>query len=121
MKFLSAEKWKKNNEIFLLFCRNCISGTNDSFVICNIDNIAQSIEDLYILHDQEIKLLEKVLHHISSDYLDSLLSEDGYSTSIIRNTIVKHPVDNYNLLKRTSLTWRKVKEKVVSDEVSISV
>ena len=106
--------------MFLLFCRNCISGTNDLFVICNIDNIAQSIEDLYILHDQEIKLLEKVLHHISSDYLDSLLSEDGYSTSIIRNTIVKHPVDNYNLLKRTSLSWRKVKEKVNSEEVSTS-
>jgi hypothetical protein len=46
------------------------------------------------------------------------LRKDGYSISIIRNTIVNHPIDNYNLLKRTSRTWRNLKDILVIKEVS---
>ena len=75
-----------------------------------LSNTALSIEDLYILHEREMKLLDSVLTYIPAEELDSVLNKDGYSISIIKNTIVNHPIDNYNLLKRTSRTWRKLRD-----------
>ena len=86
-----------------------------------LNNTALSIEDLYILHERELELLESVLTYIPAEELDSVLSKDGYSISIIRNTIVKHPIDNYNLLKRTSRTWRKIKDTLEIKEVRIFI
>ena len=83
-----------------------------------LSNTALSIEDLYILHGRELELLDRVLTYIPAKDLDSVLRKDGYSISIIRNTIVNHPIDNYNLLKRTSRTWRNLKDILDIKEVS---
>ena len=62
--------------------------------------------------------MEKLLQHITSEKLDELLGTDGYSLKNIEETNIKHPIDNYNLLKRTARTWRKIKDTVDSDKVN---
>ena len=61
------------------------------------------------------------MQHITPGQLDELLGTDGYSLKNIEETNIKHPIDNYNLLKRTARTWRKIKDTVDSDQVKNQV
>ena len=40
---------------------------------------------------------------------------------IIRESDDKHPVDNYNLLKRTAITWRKISRSISNSEVKFII
>lgn len=92
-------------------------GTKDLAESAKLNNTALSVEDLYILQGREKLLIEKILKHITPEKLDELLGPDGYSLKNIEETNIKHPIDNYNLLKRTARTWRKIKDTVDSEQV----
>ena len=48
--------------------------------------------------------------------LNTLLEEDGYDLAMIEGTDVLNPIDCYNLIKRTSRTWKRVKNVLMKKE-----
>ena len=80
------------------------------------NNTSSSIADLKILISREIKLMKEVLEHLNVNELNLLLKEDGYDINVIANTDVLNPIDSYNLIKRTSRTWKKIKEILQTDD-----
>ena len=44
--------------------------------------------------------------------LDQQLAEDSYNIRMIETADIFHPVDSYNLIKRTGRTWRNIFRKV---------
>ena len=80
------------------------------------NNTSSSIADLKILHGREKGLL-KIFEVFTSDMemIKLQLEEDGYSISSILNSDVYNPIDSYNLIKRTSRTWPKIR-KLLDEE-----
>jgi hypothetical protein len=65
-------------------------------------------------------LVKAVLQRIGKDDLERLLSPYGYNVEMIRGTDVLHPIDGYNLIKRTARMWRNISEseEVIRDLVT---
>jgi len=78
-------------------------------------NLAFSIEDIGQLHDLEVKLTESILKIISEKQLNQLLGD--YSIEIILKTDPLHPIDIYNLLKRTARAWKSSRNKTDNEAV----
>ena len=83
-----------------------------------INNTQSSIADLLLLHARETQLLnmlktdEKIFRLILEEF-----SSDGYDFDSVVNSDILHPVDSYNLIKRTARTWRSVETKLkIEDE-----
>ena len=48
--------------------------------------------------------------------LEEVFEKDGYNFNSVLDTDVLHPVDSYNLIKRTARTWVKVKDAFKAKE-----
>ena len=57
-------------------------------------------------------LVNEALKYINQDNLNVLLKEDGYDLNMIEATDILNPIDSYNLIKRTSITWHKIIEAI---------
>ena len=68
-------------------------------------------------------LVNEALKYINQDNLNVLLKEDGYDLNMIEATDILNPIDSYNLIKRTSITWHKIIEAIWKnmDEKDISI
>ena len=71
---------------------------------------ASSSEDMQLLLQRELAMIEDILRQISADDLNRLLERFGYTLAIIRRTDVLHPIDGYNLIKRTARMWGNITE-----------
>ena len=91
---------------------NLGTSENTTDKVATTNNTSSSTADLKILTQTEISLLKEVLERISKDDLNLLLKEDGYDINIIENTDVLNPLDCYNLIKRTSRTWSKIRDTI---------
>ena len=80
------------------------------------NNTSSSIADLRILLQRELDLLKTLLLYFSKDDVNTMLEEDGYNIAMIEETDVLNPIDSYNLIKRTSRTWMKVKDELLEKE-----
>ena len=74
-----------------------------------INNTQSSIADLLLLHDREVQLLE-MLHSDEKIYkvIKGEFSSDGYDFESVKHSDILHPVDSYNLIKRTARTWKRI-------------
>ena len=80
-----------------------------------VDNIQSSIADLKILHQREVELIRALQgSEEASLTLETVLAEDGFSLSSVINSDVLHPVDSYNLIKRTARTWTRIFSKLTN-------
>ena len=82
-----------------------------------VDNIQSSIADLRILHQREVDLI-RVLEGSEEAGLtvEAVLAEDGFTLTSVYNSDVLHPVDSYNLIKRTARTWPRIFNKLTNLE-----
>ena len=87
-----------------------------------MNNTQSSIADLLLLHQRETQLLtlcqsdQRVLNVILQEF-----SADGYDLDSVMNSDIYHPVDSYNLIKRTARTWRRILSRIDDDQVMDSV
>ena len=86
------------------------------------NNTSSSIADLKILNEKEKDLLNNLEHAIDDmDIVIDTLKEDGYTIENILQSDVYNPVDSYNLIKRTSRTWTRIRkafeEKKIDDRL----
>ena len=75
-----------------------ITTTRDGDVV---NNTQSSMADLLILHTRELALLDQ----LQSEHLNLIsqeFSEDGYDLESVLQSDIHHPVDAYNLIKRTA-------------------
>ena len=83
-----------------------------------INNTHSSIADLLLLHARETHLLE-MLH--SDEKLFNVIKEefssDGFDLESVKHSDILHPVDRYNLIKRTARTWKRIGPRLnIEDE-----
>lgn len=100
-------------EIYLNGTTETTTGGNDV-----INNTQSSIADLLLLHDRETQLLEmfqsdeKNLNVITKEF-----ETDDYALESVKKSDILHPVDSYNLIKRTARTWKRIGQKLnIEDE-----
>ena len=75
------------------------------------NNTSSSIADLKILNGKEKELLKTIEKSaLNMDKIKLILKEDGFSINSIVNSDVYNPIDAYNLIKRTSRTWPKIRK-----------
>ena len=75
------------------------------------NNTSSSIEDLKILNGIEKDLLKTVKNSVlNMDTIELALKDNGFSINSIFNSDVYNPIDSYNLIKRTSRTWPKIRK-----------
>ena len=77
------------------------------------NNTSSSIADLKILLQRELDLVKTLLLYFSKDDVNTMLKEDGYNIAMVEETDVLNPIDSYNLIKKTSRTWIKVKDALL--------
>lgn len=85
-----------------------------------INNTQSSIADLLSLHNSEITLLKRVQNEES--ILNLILEEfsiDGFEIISVINSDIYHPVDAYNLMKRTSRTWTRINDRIVTENIKL--
>ena len=99
-----------------LFYNGTTEFTSDTIDIAN--NTQSSIADLLILHQREVEVLKLVLERNIgiSVVVEKELATDGFSIKTILDSDILHPIDSYNLLKRTSRTWPRIIEELKMDE-----
>ena len=72
------------------------------------NNTQSSTADLRILQQRELHLISLLLAEGAGQTVRRVLAEDGYTLEAVLGSDVLHPVDSYNLIKRTARTWRKI-------------
>ena len=71
-----------------------------------VNNTQASTADLRILQQRELDLLRQLqLNQQAGLAVEAGLAEDGFSLESVLGSDVLHPVDSYNLVKRTARTW----------------
>ena len=84
--------------------------TTDTTKVRNrVNNTQSSTADLRILHQREvnlIKLLQGSEH--ATETVRSVFEEDGFTVEAVLGSDILHPVDSYNLIKRTARTWTRI-------------
>ena len=85
-----------------------------------VDNIQSSIADLRILHQREVELI-RVLQGSKEATLtvETVMAEDGFTLDSVLHSDVLHPVDSYNLIKRTARTWTRIFQKLTNLEADL--
>ena len=74
-----------------------------------INNTQSSIADLLLLHDRETQLLEMLKSDEKiSKVIKEEFSSDGFDFESVKHSDILHPVDSYNLIKRTARTWKRI-------------
>ena len=93
-----------------LYGEATVVGRNSETEIKN--NTQASMSDLQDLHAKEVNLLDyfKTENHL--EIVSKELELDGFSQESVLNSNVLHPIDSYNLIKRTSRTWPRIFEKL---------
>lgn len=75
--------------------------------------MTSSAEDMLRLHRQEIDMLQHILQRMTRNQVnDQLLARFNYTLEMIEKTDSLHPVDSYNLIKRTARMWPNVSQTV---------
>ena len=81
--------------------------------------------------DQEELTLMQAVSRIGQNFtkaLEGAFQNDGYSLQSVLDSDVLHPIDGYNLIKRTARTWIKVNDalqafhknsKAIDEETSL--
>ena len=82
-----------------------------------VNNTQSSTADLRILHQRELELIRALQHNEQACVaVEDGLAEDGFSLENVVLSDVLHPVDSYNLVKRTARTWPKIFTRLPSLE-----
>ena len=82
------------------------------------NNTSSSIADLKILNGKEKELLKTIEKSaLNMDNIKLILKEDGFSINSIVNSDVYNPIDAYNLIKRTSRTWPKIRKLLEKEKL----
>ena len=77
------------------------------------NNLQSSVADLQILHTREVRLLQmleqdgELMRTVTEEF-----TNDGFSLESVIHSDILHPVDSYNLIKRTARTWARIVEKM---------
>ena len=61
-------------------------------------------------------LIHFLINHDKLEVVRDALAEDDYSLESVNTTDVLHPVDGYNLIKRTARSWARVKDRLAASE-----
>lgn len=78
-----------------------------------LNNTQSSMADLQNLHSKELELLEHLtINEILMKTVRDEFEQDGYSLESVKDSDVLHPIDSYNLIKRTSRTWTRIYTKL---------
>ena len=86
------------------------------------NNTSSSIADLKILKEKEEELLKTLeMSVLDPSLITKSLEEDGYSIDSILYCDVFHPIDSYNLIKRTSRTWPRIRKLLENVELNQAV
>ena len=82
-----------------------------------VDNIQSSIADLRILHQREVDLIRVLQASREAGLtIEAVMAEDGFTLDSVIHSDVLHPVDSYNLIKRTARTWTRIFKKLTNLE-----
>ena len=82
-----------------------------------VDNIQSSIADLKILHQREVDLIRVLRSNKEAGLtVEAVMAEDGFTLDSVIHSDVLHPVDSYNLIKRTARTWTRIFQKLTNLE-----
>ena len=74
-----------------------------------VNNTQSSTADLKILHQREIHLINLLEESEGAwETLRRVFAEDGFTVEAVLHSDVLHPVDSYNLIKRTARSWPRV-------------
>ena len=74
-----------------------------------VNNTQSSTADLKILHQREIHLINLFEESEGAwETLRRVFAEDGFTVEAVLHSDVLHPVDSYNLIKRTARSWPRV-------------
>ena len=77
------------------------------------NNMQSSMADLQILHTREVKLMEMLeqdgglMKIVTEEF-----TNDGFSLESVIHSDILHPIDSYNLIKRTARSWARIVEKM---------
>ena len=77
------------------------------------NNLQSSMADLQILHTREVRLLQMLdqdqglMRTVTEEF-----TNDGFSLESVIQSDILHPIDSYNLIKRTARTWARIVEKM---------
>ena len=86
------------------------------------NNTSSSIADLKILNGKEDELLKTIDRCVlNMDAIKLVFKEDGFSINSIVNSDVYNPIDAYNLIKRTSRTWHKIRKLLEKEKLENKV
>ena len=91
---------------------------DDTITTLKFENMALSQEDVQILHDMELSVIEQLLEVLDITDLDRMLGEHGTNIEEVRESDTKHPIDIFNILKRTSKMWKIIQQEVKNDKIS---
>ena len=87
-----------------------------------INNTQSSMADLQILHKRELSLIKLLKDDTDINHLSVINEEfdaDGYQLDDVEESDVFNPIDSYNLIKRTSRTWKRIIEKIKFADTSV--
>ena len=89
------------------------SNTTTSLDIIN--NTQSSMADLQLLHARELRLLaslqrdQQLMRTVTEEF-----AADGFSLEAVTTSDILHPIDSYNLIKRTARTWARIVERITN-------
>ena len=76
-----------------------------------------SQDDTKILHNKEQEVVAELLEIFNINYINNMLKVYGFDVKTIIESDVNHPVDIYNILKRTSIVWKDLQSKSKDDRI----
>ena len=91
---------------------------DDTITTEKYENMALSQEDVHILHQKELSILKELSVIMEETDLDELLKQHGSNIEDVRESDTKHPVDIFNILKRTSVMWRSIQQNAKDTRIS---
>lgn len=98
-----------------LYYEGTVQNTNKESEVLN--NTQSSMADLQNLHSMELDVLEDIS---KQDLIYKIVAEefdkDGYTHEMVIKSDILHPVDSYNVIKRTSRTWKRIIARVENIE-----
>ena len=78
-----------------------------------MNNTQSSMADLQLLHARELRLLarlqrdQQLMRTVTEEF-----AADGFSLEAVTTSDILHPIDSYNLIKRTARTWARIVERI---------
>ena len=95
---------------------NPASSIADLRALLEVAGLVTYLSNIHFCQREE-SLIYFLKHHDKLEVVRDALAEDDYSLESVHRTDVLHPVDGYNLIKRTARSWARVKDRLAASEL----